>query len=296
MRPFRIGVMTDSLRLPLGEALRAARALGADGVQAYAVSGEMAPEALDDGGRERLRGLLDELGLAPAALCGDLGGYGFERAEETPEKIARSKRIVDLAADLGAPVVTTHIGVVPAEAEDPVRGTLVAACRELGGYANARGVTFAIETGPEPARVLHDFLREVNSPGVGVNLDPANFVMVTGEDPVRAVEILGPWIVHTHAKDGVRLAHCDAREVYHAFASGGFGALVERMGRLFEEVPLGEGRVPWAAYLDALEAVGFRGFLTIEREVGEDPAGDIGAAVRFLRERCGREEPTGDAT
>ncbi len=296
MRPFRIGVMTDSLRLPLGEALRTARELGADGVQAYAVSGEMAPEALDAGGRRRLREGLEVLGLAPAALCGDLGGYGFERAEETPEKIARSKRIVDLAADLGAPVVTTHIGVVPEQAADPVRGTLLAACRELGAYADARGVSFAIETGPEPADVLRDFLREVDTPGVGVNLDPANFVMVTGEDPVRAVGILGPWIVHTHAKDGVKLADCDAREVYHAFASGGFGALVERMGRLFEEVPLGEGSVPWAAYLDALEAVGFRGFLTIEREVGARPAEDIRAAVRFLREICGREGRPGEAT
>jgi sugar phosphate isomerase/epimerase len=52
-----------------------------------------------------------------------------------------------------------------------------------------------------------------------------------------------------------------------------------------KEVPLGEGHVDWPAYLDALARVGYRGFLTIEREVGDDPAGDIAKAIAFLRRR-----------
>jgi hypothetical protein len=32
-----------------------------------------------------------------------------------------------------------------------------------------------------------------------------------------------------------------------------------------------------------LEAVGFRGYLTIEREVGADPVKDIALAANFLR-------------
>ena len=39
------------------------------------------------------------------------------------------------------------------------------------------------------------------------------------------------------------------------------------------------------AYLAALEEIGFDGFLTIEREVGADPAADIAMAVEFLRKR-----------
>ncbi|MEG0767820.1 MAG: TIM barrel protein, partial [Clostridia bacterium] len=53
----------------------------------------------------------------------------------------------------------------------------------------------------------------------------------------------------------------------------------------FIELPLGEGDVPFAEYLKALEAVGYRGFLTIEREVGNNPAADIALAARFLREK-----------
>lgn len=50
----------------------------------------------------------------------------------------------------------------------------------------------------------------------------------------------------------------------------------------FREVPLGTGSVPFPAYLKALEEVGYRGFLTIEREVGDDPSGDIHLAKSYL--------------
>ena len=52
--------------------------------------------------------------------------------------------------------------------------------------------------------------------------------------------------------------------------------------RLFREVPLGEGGVDFTAYLEALDAIGYHGFLTIEREVGNDPAADIVAAKNYL--------------
>jgi sugar phosphate isomerase/epimerase len=35
--------------------------------------------------------------------------------------------------------------------------------------------------------------------------------------------------------------------------------------------------------LKALEDIGYRGFLTIEREVGTDPSADIGLAADYLR-------------
>src|SRR5690606_23595619 len=101
-----------------------------------------------------------------------------------------------------------------------------------------------------------------------------------------AVHLLAPYIVHTHAKDGRKLKACNATEVYGSFADGTYSKLVERLGGdPFIEVPLGEGDVKWDAYLVALKASGYRGFLTIEREVGTDPAADIAKAVQFLREQ-----------
>ncbi|MBN1556915.1 MAG: sugar phosphate isomerase/epimerase [Lentisphaerae bacterium] len=287
MSEFKIGVLADCFRLPVREGLKKAKELGADGVQVYAVKGEVSPEGMDAAARTEFRKFCQSLPLEISALCGDLGGHGFERPAENVAKVERSKRIVDLAVDLGTRVITTHIGVVPADTAAPAYQAQRGACRELGEYAANKGITFAIETGPEPAAVLRAFLDDVGSEGIGVNLDPANLVMVVADDPVAAVRMLGGRIVHTHAKDGRRLQPCDAAEVYGAFADGGFAALEKRMGRLFEELPLGEGVVDWDAYLAALRGIGFKGYLTVEREVGRDPAADMRKAVEFLRSKTG---------
>ena len=160
-----------------------------------------------------------------------------------------------------------------------------AACRELGDYAESCGVAFAIETGPETAESLAAFLRKVDSKGIGVNYDPANLVMVAGDDPVRGVHALKDFIVHTHAKDGVQYRPCDTEQVYGAFADGGVEDF--DFGRHFDEVPLGQGGVDFDAYLAALADVGYQGYLTIEREVGDNPEADIRMAVEFLRAKIG---------
>lgn len=283
MLPFKIGVMSDSFRLSPRDGLRKSREVGAEGVQIYAVHGEVSPELMDRSTRKDFRQFCAELGLEIAALCGDLGGHGFQIASENPMRIERSKQIVDLAVDLGTTVVTTHIGVVPEDSHSDGYKVLHAACYELGVYAEERGVTFAIETGPEKATTLKHFLDEVGSRGIGVNLDPANLVMVVADDPVQAVYTLSDRIVHTHAKDGIQLHPCDPAKVYGAFADGGVDGLEQL--KLFEEVPLGQGNVPWDAYLAALNDIGYTGYLTIEREVGDNPEHDIHQAVQFLRGR-----------
>lgn len=178
-------------------------------------------------------------------------------------------------------VVTTHIGVIPEEKTHPRYRIMLEALTECGLYAKERGVTLAIETGPESAVTLLQFLKDTKG-GVGVNLDPANFVMVTGQDPVAAVEILGEYIVHTHLKDGKKLSsEFSPEEVYHAFAIGGVEALNACTG--FVELPIGSGDVSWPDYLDALRKIGYQGYLTIERETGDNPFVDIQEALRFIR-------------
>ena len=295
MRSFRIGVMSDSFRLPPREGIRKAAEVGAQGFQLYVVEGDITPEAMGPEDRREFRSFVADTGLEIAALCGDLGGHGFQVAADNTWKVERSQRIVDLAVDLGTAVVTTHIGVVPGRVDDTYR-TMTDACNRIGAYAEERGVRFAVETGPETAARLRSFLEDLDTDGIGVNLDPANLVMVTGDDPVRAVDTLAPWIVHTHAKDGMNLAPCDPVKVYHAFAEGGIEGF--DFGRYFNEVPLGEGDVDFPAWIRALGTIGYEGFLTIEREVGDNPEKDIRAAVRFLRQtlaELGLTDTTGAA-
>lgn len=261
----KIGIITDSFRLGLRESLKKAADLGADGVQIYAVSGEMAPEALDAQARRDLKSYIGDLGLEVSALCGDMGGHAFTRAEDNPKKVERSLRIMDLALDLGSSVVTTHIGVVPADPAHPRYAVMQEACRAMGEYGDKVGCRFAIETGPEKAVTLRAFLDSLGCRSMCVNLDPANLAMVAGDDPVAAVKTLAPYIVHTHAKDGRPLDQPDAN------------------GCPFIELPLGQGGVDFPRYLQALREIGYTGFLTIEREVGELPEADIALAMDFLR-------------
>lgn len=284
MSDFSIGVLADSFRLPFREAIAKAREVGADGVQLYAVSGEISPGRLDAQKRREVRELIAGSGLKISALCGDLGGYGFAVREDNAAKIEKSKRIVDLACELGTNIVTTHIGVIPEDAASGRYGVMQEACNRLAEYAHSCGAFFAIETGPEPAARLKKFLDSLSTKGVAVNLDPANFVMVTGDDPVGAVYTLKDYIVHTHAKDGIMLKKTDPQRIYDFFAQGGIGDL--RLEEYFREVPLGEGRVDFGGYLRALRAIGYRGFLTVEREVGKNPVEDIRIAVDFLRKYC----------
>lgn len=285
MNQFKVGIISDWLRLPFRESMEKCANLGADGVQIYAVEGEMAPENMTASLIAEKRSIIEANGLVVSALCGDLGGHGFARREENPAKIERSKRIVDLALELGSNVVTTHIGVVPEEKNDTYK-ILQEACSQLAEYAHQNGAYFAIETGPEPALRLKEFLDGLSSRGVAVNLDPANLVMVTDDDPVQAVYTLKDYIVHTHAKDGILLRKTDPKVIYDFFAEGGIGDL--RLEEYFREVPRGQGKVDFDAYLKALHEIGYTGFLTIEREVGENPAADIGLAVNFLRSAMSR--------
>ncbi|MFO8082101.1 MAG: TIM barrel protein, partial [Armatimonadota bacterium] len=122
-------------------------------------------------------------------------------------------------------------------------------------------------------------IETVGSEAIRVNYDPANLIIwpallaqrnneeyekewaLEQYDPVGGAETLGEFVVHCHAKD----------------------AMVHEDGQ-YEEVPLGTGWVDFERWTSLLDDAGYEGFYAIEREVGDDPIGDIREAVDFLRE------------
>jgi sugar phosphate isomerase/epimerase len=258
MGRLKVGVMIESFRMGVKGGIKKAAELGVEGFQVYVTRGELAPWNMGKSARREFRHFVDGLGLTISALCGDLG-HGYTDPSKMDELLGKSKSILDLSADLRVGIVTTHIGVIPEDESHPTRPVLTEALEELGAYAEKVGSVFATETGPEDPALMRRFLDSLNTEAVRVNYDPANLVM-RGFDHVQGVRDLAPYIVHTHAKDGVRTP--------------------EGQGK---EVPLGEGGVDWPAYLGALEEAGYRGFFAIEREVGENPVADISKAVAFLR-------------
>lgn len=283
MYNFPIGAILRSFHCPSAEGVALAKKLGVQGLQLHATPKVLAEEGLTTAAaRREFYKMIKDNGLKVSALCGDMG-HGFGNAELNPDLIEKSKRILDMALEFETNIVTTHIGVVPEDKNHPRYKVMQDACGELAAYADTLDAHFAIETGPERSIVLKEFLDSLHSTGVAVNLDPANLVMVMGDDPVQAVHNLKDYIVHTHAKDGRRLAVRDP-EIIYGLRPG--DPLVTNPA--FIELPLGEGDVPFPAYLNALDEIGYEGFLTIEREVGANPAADIGKAVDFLKELIGR--------
>lgn len=272
----KIGAMYESFRKPMDEVIKEALKLGIDGLQIYADTQTLNVNKSEAELKE-LKKKLDDAGLKVSALCGDFGCamyYNEDRA-----LIDKERKIMDMALKLGTNVVTTHIGVVPEDKNCPQYESMHRVCRELASYADELGGHFAVETGPEKAVLLKSFLDDLGSRGVGVNLDPANLVMCAGDNPAEAVITLKDYIVHTHAKDGVQNFYVDTKSLY----APKFYGLEPAPGGSYAEMPLGQGNVPWDAYIAALKEIGYDGFLTIERECGDTPVNDIALAVGFLK-------------
>ncbi|MCM8825723.1 MAG: sugar phosphate isomerase/epimerase [Candidatus Omnitrophica bacterium] len=260
----KIGVIPDCFRIPIKDAIKKAKELALDGIQPYATRGELDPANMSKTARDDFKKFVSDLGLEISALVGDFGGHGFTDSKTIDWRVGRTMEVIDLALDLKVKIVTTHIGIVP-ENQDAIEWKLLLqSLPELGNYAANRGIVLATETGPEPAELLKKLLMKLNNPGIMVNYDPANLVMVAGDDPVKGVYTLKDYIVHTHAKDGIKLPD-------------------ENGKKRWKEMPLGEGNVNFSEYLKAMKDIGFNGFFTIEREVGENPEQDIIKARDFLR-------------
>ena len=117
----KIGVISDCFKRPIEESIALAGSLDMAGIQIYAVGGEFCPDTLL-GNKEKIdyyKKLLADNGLVISALCGDLGGHGFEIEKDNATRVEKTNRIVDLACELGTSVVTTHIGVIPEDESSP---------------------------------------------------------------------------------------------------------------------------------------------------------------------------------
>lgn len=282
MYNFPIGVLVECFKTDTKTALKLAAEVGASAIQVSGAWGDLDSRTVTVEKRNEFAAMVKDNGLKISALCGDFicgnPEYSFSDKAKQSEIIERSKRILDLACELNTNIVTTHVGVIPTDHSGDKFKIMQETCVSLAQYADSLKAHFAIETGPEIATTLKSFLDSLGSKGVAVNLDPANLVMVTGDDPVKAVHTLKDYIVHTHAKDGRRLLVGDPHVIYGEIENEIQNA------RYFEEVALGEGEVDYKNYLLALDEIGYRGYLTIEREAGDNPKADIIKAVNFLKE------------
>lgn len=175
---------------------------------------------------------------------------GFIPEATRAERVERTLRLSDFAAELGVPGIGCHVGFVPEDTKAPAYIDVRENVRKICDYAGERGQTFALETGQEPARVLLEFIHDVNRPNLRINFDPANMILYGTGDPIEALDILAPHIVTVHCKDG----DWPPKDV---------------AGALGTEKPLGKGSVGMERYIDKLKEVGYKNPLIIEREASD---------------------------
>jgi sugar phosphate isomerase/epimerase len=262
----RLGVITTIANDPEAGVKRV-RDLGFPTCQLYAGS-------FDPGIAKRLRAALDSAGIEATALIAAGSGpevYDFYQGPLTigllprqyrEARLAGIRNSSDFAKLCGIPAVQTHCGFIPENPNDPAYKEVVAAIREAALYCKQNGQSFRCETGQETPITLLRAIRDAGVDGLGVNFDAGNLILYGKANPVDAVEVLAPYIQGVHAKDG--LYPTNPKE-------------------LGQEVPIGQGKANFPVLIQKLKEAGYRGALTIEREIeGEKQTQDILASKAYL--------------
>jgi sugar phosphate isomerase/epimerase len=254
----KIGVVLESMALPLRQGLPQAARLGVAGVQVDA-AGELSPERLAETARRELKNLLRTFNQQLTALNCPLR-HGLDVAENQQPRIDYVRSALNLAFELGPRVVIAPCPKLPAENEVERARLLREALTAIGMHGDRVGSVLALEIGLDSPEAVRDYLATFDVGSLTVNYDPAN-LLVNGFDPVKGVIRLSRLIAHTHARDARKTT----------------------VSRGAQEVPLGSGDVDWLSYIASLTAIDYRGFLTIEREPGGNWLPEIERGVAFLR-------------
>jgi sugar phosphate isomerase/epimerase len=185
---------------------------------------------------------------------------GLDIAENLQPRIEHLRKAMQLAFDLGCRKVVAPMPRVPDDPASPRGVTAREGLLAVGTFGDRVGAQLALEAGLDPGDKVRDYLNTFDTGGLAVTFDPANFLL-NGFDPLGSLAALAGKVIHTHARD--------ART---ATVSGGA-----------REVPVGAGDVEWVAFVATLESIDYRGYLTVDREAGEDRFADVTAGVQFLK-------------
>lgn len=268
-----IGVFT-SVDAGLGVHLEVAQDLKVPTVQVHAPH----PQTRTREHAQAFRAKCDAAGLQVTVIFGGFDGesyadipttartVGLVPLETRASRVAEMKEISDFASWVGCPAIGLHIGFVP-ESSSPDYSELVRVTQDLLTHAANHGQAVHLETGQESADHLLEFIEDVNRPNLGINFDPANMILYGTGNPIEALRKVARYVRSIHCKDAL------------------WAPVNERGKSWGQEVALGTGDVGMEAYLTTLWEIGYRGPLTIEREIPHDPVQqkkDLASALELL--------------
>ncbi len=237
----------------LSETITILADLGYEGIEIMADVPHAYPTHLDDRAVDRIRRHLEDSRLEISninAFMHHADGDTYhpswiERDEaERRRRVEYTLRCIDLAARLGAKTLSTEPGG-PLE-NGMTREEGVCFFREgldvVGERARQKGIRVLIE--PEPGLLIEnsgqfiEFFEGLDTEVFGINFDIGHFYCV-GEDPAALVTRLDDVTHHYHLEDIAA-----SREHVHLM--------------------LGDGAIDIPGVLEAIDGLGYRGFVTVE--------------------------------
>lgn len=192
---------------------------------------------------------------------------GLVPPETRAKRTAEMKEIADFAKILGVDAVALHLGFIPHDAAAPLYREILKITRDVCDHCDKNGQALHLETGQETADGLLEFIHDVRRDNLFINFDPANMILYGTGEPIEALRKVGRYVKSIHCKDGT---------------------WARRPGQEWGcEVPLGQGDVGMYNYLKTLRDLGYKGPLTVEREIPQEPERqkqEIGHAIKLLSE------------
>lgn len=180
-------------------------------------------------------------------------------------RIDHTRRALTLARELGAPCITTEPGgpVEPGQSWTAALQLFVEMLKPVIAHAEKENVLLLIEPEPglliEKAEQFEELMRYLDSPALGLNFDIGHFYCV-GDEPAPTVRRLARFLRHVHLED------IAATRVHHHLVPG-------------------EGAIDFRSTLQALQDIGYAGWVTIELYPYVD---DPDTAARTALERVSR--------
>ncbi len=247
--------------LSLEQTIDKAAQLGFDGILLMAKRPHASVLDMTPSRRREIRARLDDQGLA---CCGIAGYTNFTADAAHPDiplremQIDHVTRLGELAADLACPVVRIFTGYELPELTY-TRGwdQCVEAIRESSERAAGFGVTLGVQNHHDIAaghEAMAEFVRTVDHPHCRACFD-AWAPTLHGDDVVAAARQMASLTVHTTAADYVRMPrYCYQPQLVN---------YVPQPAHI-QAVPMGEGIIDYAGFMQALVAGGYRGAFAYE--------------------------------
>jgi len=152
--------------------------------------------------RENIRKKSEETGIK---LCCLASSCKFADPAETAENVEQTHKVIDLAADVGAPCIRVFGGPFPDDiSRNQALENVAKALKSLCAHAEERNVIVCMETHDSWCNPEHvaRIMRKVNHPFIAVNWDIMHPVRMGFMSIERSFEALKPWIRHVHVHDG----------------------------------------------------------------------------------------------